>query len=84
MRRCPPRRGSGGRERAEIVRQVLGVLEALRKPHTAAELAERTGLHVRTVYRVLRALPDAGIRLRVSRPVRRANGRPVRLYQRAT
>lgn len=62
---------------------MLDVIAALAKPHTVAELAERTGLHARTVYRILRALPDAGIRLRVTEPKRGANGRPARLYRRA-
>jgi len=81
--RASPRRGGGGRTRSEIVGQVLAVLAALAKPHTAAELAERTGLHVRTVYRILQALPEAGIGLRVTEPKRRAHGRPVRFYRRA-
>ena len=63
------------------MRQVLDVLAALRKPHTVAELAERTELPRMTIYRILRALPDAGIRLRVSAPRRGANGRPARFYQ---
>ncbi len=82
QRRASVRRGGGGRTRSEIVGQVLAVLAALAKPHTAAELAAHTGLHVRTVYRILRALPEAGIGLRVTEPKHRGPGRPVRFYRR--
>lgn len=57
-----PRRAK--RPRGGVLRDGLLVLAALtRGQSTVQELSEQTGLHLRTVYRVMRGWADVGLRL---------------------
>jgi predicted DNA-binding transcriptional regulator YafY len=67
-------------KRLDLVDQVLAVARAARRPQTAAQLAEATGLGQRTVYRVLASMPDA-FEVHVMEGPRRAGpGKRTRLY----
>jgi DNA-binding transcriptional ArsR family regulator len=78
-----PRR-PGGRPRGELLADALRVAGLLSSPRTAAELAAASGLPLRTVYRVLRALPAAGWALEVVEAPRGSPGRPLRRYHLAS
>lgn len=46
--------------RADVLRRSLEVAQLLDQPRTVAELATRTGIHWRTVYRIIADLGAAG------------------------
>jgi DNA-binding transcriptional ArsR family regulator len=50
--------------RGDNTRQAIAAIRLLlRGPLSAGELAEKLGCNVRTSYRILRVLPDAGLEL---------------------
>lgn len=71
---------TGGRSRRELWAQTQRVIEALAKPATVPELVTRTGIERRTLYRILRNLPE-GITVEVVETPRQGRGRARRQYQ---
>lgn len=81
VRRQKPARG--GRSRGHLVAETLRVADAFRgASRTVEEVAQTTEVHPRTVYRILRALQEAGYAFSVTEVARvSGSGRPGRRYQ---
>jgi len=67
--------------RLQLLDQVDQLARAAAQPRTVAELSARTGLHERTIYRLLASLPAEGFRITVGEEPRAAgSGRATRRY----
>jgi hypothetical protein len=68
--------------RVDLARGLVAVAQALDAPRTAQEVARATRLHLRTVYRILKVLPQAGVTLKLTEtPRTTGKGKPERRYQ---
>lgn len=71
----------GSPSRGELIGDALRVLAALDHPRTVSEIAEASVLHPRKVYRILEALPAAGLTIEVHEQAHGGPGSPHRRYR---